>query len=659
MGYDAVIHVDTDAPGPTHDGTTWQQAFTTLDEALALAMPGCTIRIADGTYTPSTAGLVDEREATFQLVSGVRLEGGYGGHGDPKPDHRSTTLNKTVLSGDLDADDESGGDSSENCYHVVTGTGVDSTAVIDGVTITGGNANGSYAAQHGGGLYAVGGAPTVSHCRFSGNNAVARGGAIHGGGGAVSIRHCDISHNTASEGGGVSDCDGLIAFTNIADNDAWHAGGGLHGCDGTIEKCVISGNRSDWGGGLCDCDGTVARCTISTNQAGITGGGAENCDGSFYRCSVTANEAGANGGGLADCDADIRDCVIEDNLAGGSGGGLRACDGLIVNSVIVGNRSDWEGAGLADCGGAVVDCVISDNSTLRRGGGLANCGGTIVGCSVFRNTAGTTGGGLDQCHAIVTNCLVAGNRADRGGGMNDCDGAIRNCTIVENWSFTNGGGLRGCNNLPGNCIVWANVKGDPFATVLDQIVDSSALVNSCVQDLDPDDDLVYPGPGNIDDPPSFAAGGAWEWNGATFVWRRGAYHLRGESPCIDSASNPVVAADEADLDGDGDRSEPTPFDLVGGDRFVDAPCTPDSGVNTSPETLATVDIGAIEFLPGDVDGSGTVDLADFAYFQTCRSDVAGGQEPLSPECIVLDFDCDNDVDLDDFGAFASSMIPAP
>ncbi len=50
---------------------------------------------------------------------------------------------------------------------------------------------------------------------------------------------------------------------------------------------------------------------------------------------------------------------------------------------------------------------------------------------------------------------------------------------------------------------------------------------------------------------------------------------------------------------------------------------------------------------GDTDGSGTVDLADFAAFAAC-ADVADG-EPLPENCGPVDFDLDGDVDLLDFG----------
>jgi hypothetical protein len=61
------------------------------------------------------------------------------------------------LSGDVGAE----GDNTDNAYHVVTGSGVDATAILDGFNITHGNADG-YALDYynlGGGMYSVSAAP--------------------------------------------------------------------------------------------------------------------------------------------------------------------------------------------------------------------------------------------------------------------------------------------------------------------------------------------------------------------------------------------------------------------------------------------------------------------------------------------------------------------
>ncbi len=61
-----------------------------------------------------------------------------------------------------------------------------------------------------------------------------------------------------------------------------------------------------------------------------------------------------------------------------------------------------------------------------------------------------------------------------------------------------------------------------------------------------------------------------------------------------------------------------------------------------------VAVNVVEFTyaPGDTDGDGDADLADFAAFQNCL-----GNSPLAGVCLSLDFNADSAIDLLDFAAF--------
>ena len=167
-----VIYVDDDAVG-NNDGTSWENAFIYLQDALATArMPDVEnpleIRVAQGTYKPNKGLLpivaprpplggipqpgvwpADQGEQeTFSLIDGAVINGGYAGISEPDPNARDIELYQTVLSGDLNGDDIEADDPcdlfeeptrSDNSRNVITSAHNDANAVIDGFTITGGN----------------------------------------------------------------------------------------------------------------------------------------------------------------------------------------------------------------------------------------------------------------------------------------------------------------------------------------------------------------------------------------------------------------------------------------------------------------------------------------------------------------------------------------
>ena len=249
-----VWHVDADAPG-ANTGTDWTNAFNLLQDALAVAAPGDTIKVAEGTYKPDQGGgqTPGDRNASFQLISGVAIKGGYGGFGEVEPDIRNVEVYETILSGDIGAP----GDNSDNSYHVLTGSGADETAQLDGFTITGGKAEGSNPTGQGGGIYIGTGSPTLISCTFIGNTAV-RGGAASNPGYSSqnpSFIKCKFIGNSAGVGGAMESQGGEPSLTN----------------------CVFSGNTSTSDGGglfnMGNSDIELVNCTFSGNTAAASGGG--------------------------------------------------------------------------------------------------------------------------------------------------------------------------------------------------------------------------------------------------------------------------------------------------------------------------------------------------------------------------------------------------
>jgi subtilisin family serine protease len=266
------IYVDVNANG-WNNGYLWENAFTNLQDALEAAQrclsAGCPceeIRVAEGTYKPDEGTGVEpnDREATFELINGVAIKGGYAGFGKPDPNARDIGRYETILSGDLKGNDRQCVDlrdllddpfRADNSYHVVTGSGVINTAVLDGFTITGGNADGNlynYPNDVGGGMYNDSNS-TITNCKFIENSAQ-YGGGIYNTGEPNAI-NCTFIRNAAQYGGGIcelgapgSPSSPSIAVTNctFVENIA-DGGGGIYALysSATVTNCILWDNSPE------------------------------------------------------------------------------------------------------------------------------------------------------------------------------------------------------------------------------------------------------------------------------------------------------------------------------------------------------------------------------------------------------------------------------
>ncbi len=259
-----VVYVDADATG-ANNGQSWADAYTALGNALDVVSNGDEIRVAQGTYRPNDGIVIigDHRELTFQLKNDVAVKGGYAGFGEPDPDTRHIKLYETILSGDLLGNDEHGFvNNDENSYHIVTGSGTNSTAVLDGFTVTGGNANGPHQEAVGGGMYMDDySSPTVLNCIFTANSAINGAGMFIEEGGTSTLKNCIFSANSARNYGG-----GMFAEDE---------------CDLILTNCTFTRNLADYGAGMYNFGGDLSRqsltnCTFYGNSAHSHGGGIYN-----------------------------------------------------------------------------------------------------------------------------------------------------------------------------------------------------------------------------------------------------------------------------------------------------------------------------------------------------------------------------------------------
>ena len=326
----ATIYVNEGSAGT---GSSWADAYGSLQDALDAAVAGNSIFVGQGTYVPDTAGLADPREATFQMKNGVTIEGGYAGYGTADPDERNVELYETILSGDLAGDDGPGFDNNdENSYHVVTGSGTDETAVLDGFTITVGNANGSNPYNKGGGMLNESGSPTLTNCTFTGNLANDYGGGMtNWNNSSPTLTNCTFTDNSAEyySGGGMANYQSSPTVTNCTFNGNsayYYGGGGMYNVESspTVTNCTFIGNSAGWdGGGMINWESStkVTNCTFTGNSAGWDGGGMYNHASSpeLVNCTFSGNSAGEVGGGMGRNESNNRpivtNCILWGNEA--------------------------------------------------------------------------------------------------------------------------------------------------------------------------------------------------------------------------------------------------------------------------------------------------------------------------------------------------------
>ncbi|MHC4619844.1 MAG: right-handed parallel beta-helix repeat-containing protein [Planctomycetota bacterium] len=369
-----VVYVDAGAAG-ANNGSSWSDACNHLQDALVYAdsIPA-EIWVAEGTYRPDSNSTdpngSGDRQATFEIVSGVALYGGFPAGGGPW-ESREPNFHKTILSGDLtpnDAANESydlwmAPTSAESSYHVVTFIETDANAILDGFTVTGGNANALYPEDCGGGMFCWIASPTIANCAFTGNFASSYGGAIFNYAGSPALTSCTFTDNGSTPWG------------------QWSGGGAVYNefSYSLLDNCVFEDNWAAYGGGVWNYDGspTLTNCRFTGNVGNHFGGG-------------MANHSSAPA---------LVQCTFI--------GGYSRMGGGISNS---------------DSNPEIIDSTLADNSADWQGGGMHNYKSepNLTNCIIVLNSAGIGAGAIyvsTTSTLTLTNCTLAGNSAPEGSGL--------------------------------------------------------------------------------------------------------------------------------------------------------------------------------------------------------------------------------------------------
>ena len=523
--------------------SSWANACT-LQTALSQAVSGDEIWVKMGVHYPGPAG---NRGVTFSLKNDVALYGGFAGT-ETSRDQRNWTTNKTILSGDIDKNDNHGGDYinevasqivGSNAYHVLTGDyGTDSTAILDGFTITAGQANGSGYNSFGGGMINQFSSPTLANLTFSGN-AAASGGGMYNNFSHPSLNSVTLGGNSATaDGGGMANYQSSPTLSNVtfnANSSPSGYGGGMsndRNANPSLTQVTFSENTAKYGAGLSNrlSSPSLTQVTFSSNEAFDSGGGMFNQSSSPQLINVTFSN------NTAPYDS-----------GGGSGGGMvneAGSSPQLINVTFSANYAYAFGGGMLNHSSSpqLTNVIFNSNGVEGCGGGMANRSGSspqLINVVLRSNSGFTCGGGLfnDSSNPTLVNVTFNGN-------------------IVYNDS---GGGIYNDNSSPTltNVILWGNTA--PSGAGIYNAGSSAPVISySDIQG-------GYAGTGNINADPLFMDAA------------NGNLRLQLTSPAIDAGNNAALPAGVT-------------TDLDGNLRRVDIPTIPDSGSGTPP----IVDMGAYE-----------------------------------------------------------------
>ncbi len=444
LAHGKIIYVDEDATG-ANDGTSWVNAYGHLQDALADANSSpkpVEIRVAQGVYRPDQGKnqALGDRRASFHLVDRASLKGGYAGWGQPDPNARNVLRQQSILSGDIGIPNAP----EDNSYHVLVSQRLNAGATLDGFVISGGQADGSWPDDCGGGLwYDHADNLVLTDCTFTANSAKSWGGAIYKNGSDEDheVTQCTFSGNAAKSGGAVynDNVGGVFTDCTFRYNSAAADGGGMcntahneGGCCPTLTNCLfigcVAGNR---GGGVCNLGGEeewvvpmLIGCEFSHNRARL-GGGVYSFSTwygpVFDHCRFAANRATHSGGAMynaADdgepCYATLTNCLVVGNVAKEAGGAIRndLARPTLTNCTLAANAAP-EGAALLSHFWAVTRLT---NCILWNGG--SEVGGTDAS-RVTATYSNVRGGWPGEGNIDADPCFVAPGHWERNGTPDD------------------------------------------------------------------------------------------------------------------------------------------------------------------------------------------------------------------------------------------------
>ncbi|MBW4612727.1 MAG: hypothetical protein KME21_05505 [Desmonostoc vinosum HA7617-LM4] len=428
--------------------------------------------------------------------------------------------------------------------------------------------------------------------------------------GTLTLNNSIVSGNVSQgQGAGIFNS-GILTVNNsiISDNSAAFEiveGGGIYNSGTlTVNKSTFSGNTAGFGGGIFNTGvATIDESTFNSNTSyqiilnvgTITFRNStfinNNADGYFGGSNVILNVGTAT----------LSNSTVSDNSGGRASFGTIVNEGnfTIADSTISGNDLGQGGAGYINNSGtiAIINSSISDNDFSFSSAGIFNSGILSVTTSTISNNITTNSGINNSGTATIANSTINNNGGENGGGINNSGTLTLNNSTISSNGAARGGGIYNTNNLTVNNSTIAFNSGEgiyntnpsnPDEEIYDttsgtNTISGTAVVNNSIiagNIKDPDTDPV-----NNDVFGSFVSNGfnlIGTLNGSTGFnaseqlnvpitdvldtalrdngGSSRTHALVVGSPAINAGKNADIPADTADLNNNGNITEPVPFD---------------------------------------------------------------------------------------------------
>ncbi len=251
--------------------------------------------LAKGTYTPTTLA---RRETSFTMKNHTAIIGGWNNaYGFNIETYTS------ILSGDIGKEN----DKTDNSYHLIfnnntSANPLTSSAILYGVTLSHGNANGTSPYTNGGAIYNFESNPTIIQSSFS-NNSGNSGGAIYNKSSDPTITQSSFSNNSGINGGAIYNSKSNPTITQSSfSNNSSSFGGAIYNSSSrpTITQSSFSNNSGKYGGAIYNASSrpTITQSSFSTNSANQDGGAIYN---NYSHLTITqssfSNNSAPNTGG--------------------------------------------------------------------------------------------------------------------------------------------------------------------------------------------------------------------------------------------------------------------------------------------------------------------------------------------------------------------------